>query len=63
MKIWLGIIGWTLGCYIAASVLSFFGILLFERYTARDGFDLDMAPLVALVHAPFLGTIGMVFDA
>ena len=56
----LGVICWTLGGYVAAFVFSFFGILLFERYTATDGFALEIAPAVAMLLAPFLGIIGLV---
>ena len=55
----LDVICWTLGGFVVAAVLSFFGILYFERQTATDGFALETAPGWAMLLAPFPGMIGL----
>jgi len=52
---------WGLCGYVAATVLSFFGVLFIGQLTSEpDGLSQEFAKLPALVYAPFLGIIGLV---
>jgi hypothetical protein len=54
-------VAWGLCGYVAATVLSFFGVLFVAQQTSEpDGLSQEFARRPALVYAPFLGISGFV---